>query len=67
MQTATPAAEAAEFGNRLARLEGVVEQLDKRMASLEVRMASLEATMRWIIGLQFTTLITLGTLILVKL
>lgn len=67
MQTATPAGEAADFGARIARLEGVVEQLNVRMASLEARMASLETGQRWIVGIQFTTLIALGTLILVKL
>ena len=67
MQTATPAAEAADFGARLSalearmsRLEGIVEQLDRRLTNIE-------ATLRWIIGIQVTTLLTLGTLILVKL
>ncbi|MDE2888043.1 MAG: hypothetical protein OXR72_07490 [Gemmatimonadota bacterium] len=71
MQTTTS---AADFDNRLSavesrlsRLEGIVEQIDKRMASLETRMASLETGQRWIVGIQFTTLIALGTLILVKL
>lgn len=74
MQAATPAGEAANFGDRLSavesclsRLEGIVEQLNVRMASLEARMASLESGQRWIVGIQFTTLIALGTLILVKL
>ncbi len=67
MQTATPAAELADFGARLSalearlsRLEGIVEQLDRRLTNIE-------ATLRWIIGIQVTTLLTLGTLILVKL
>ena len=74
MQAEKPDAEAADFGDRLSavesrlsRLEGVVEQLNVRMTSLEARMANLETGQRWIVGIQFTTLITLGTLILVKL
>ena len=92
MQTATPppagqppqagAAETAEFGNRLSRLEGISEQMDKRLESIEAsqrqgfadvgaRLANLESRVesgfRWMIGIQFTTLIALGSLILVKL
>ena len=78
MQTATPAAEAADFGNRLSavesrlsRVEGIVEQMDKRLTAIEQRLANLESRVesgfRWIIGIQFATLVALGTLILVKL
>ena len=63
--TNPPAANNLEA--RVARLEGVVEQLNIRIASLEQRMASLETGQRWIIGIQITTLLTLGSLILVKL
>lgn len=81
MPTAKPAAEA-DFDARLSRLEGIVEQLSQRMAGIETRMASIETRMdagfrdvhrridagfRWMIGIQITTLIALGTLILVKL
>ena len=75
MATVTP---PADFGAKIGRLEGVVEQLNERMASLEQRMAALEQRMGnlesgqrqgffWIVGIQVTTLLTLGTLILVKL
>ena len=71
MQTAPP---SADFSARISRLEGVVEQMNARLASLEsriagieVRMASIEAGQRWIIGIQVTTILSLGTLILVKL
>ena len=74
MQTATPTAETADFGNRLSavesrlsHLEGIVEQMDKRLTAVEQRLATVERRLDWIIGLQFTTLIALGTLILVKL
>ena len=76
MNTATP-----DFDARLSRVEGTVEQLSQRMASLETRMGNLETRMdqgfrevnarmdsgfRWIVGIQFTTLVALGTLILFK-
>ena len=79
MQTATP---AGDFDARLSRVEGNVEQLSQRMASIEARMTNLETRVdqgfrevnarldnvfRWIVGIQFTTFIALGTLILFKL
>ncbi len=68
MQAATP---QADFDARLSRLEGVIEQMDQRLTAIEARLTNLEARMdsgfRWIIGIQFTSLVALGTLILVKL
>lgn len=75
MATATP---PADFGARLtnletrmARLEGIVEQFGARLTSIEQRLVNLESRVdsgfRWMIGIQFTSLIALGTLILVKL
>lgn len=71
MQTAPP---SGDSNARISRLEGVVEQMNARLASLEslfagieARMASIEAGQRWIIGIQVTTILSLGTLILVKL
>ena len=66
---------------RLSRLEGAMEQingrftsLEARMGSIEARMASIEARMagigvgqRWIIGIQVSTILTLGALIFAKL
>ena len=67
-----------DHGERLARVEGAVEQingtlqqLSARLDSLErqlsARLDSLEKRINWLIGFQFTTLIALGTLILFKL
>ena len=62
------------FAVRMARLEGVYEQIDKRLGSLDGRMASLErtvnertdrveqkldATFRWVIGIVLVNSITL--------
>ena len=69
---------AGDHGERLARVEGAVEQinatlqqLSARFNSLEnhtsARFDSLEKRVNWLIGFQFTTLVTLGTLILLKL
>ena len=68
----------SDHGERLARVEGAVEQingtlqqLSARLDSLErqlsARLDSLEKRINWLIGFQFTTLIALGTLILFKL
>lgn len=66
---------------RLSRLEGAMEQINGRFTSLEARMGSIEAGMgsiearmgsieagqRWIIGIQVSTILSLGALILMKL
>ena len=44
----------------IGRLEGIAEQLDRRLDNIE-------RGQRWIIGIQITTLIALGTLILSRL
>lgn len=60
-----------DFDARISRLEGTVDQMNARLTAIESRLANLETRLdggfRWIIGIQFTTLIALGTLILVKL
>lgn len=75
MQVPTPQDKLAEFDARLSRIEGIVEQISTRLTSLENRVEQLQnaarTDFRWLIGImistQLTTLITLGTLILVKL
>ena len=72
MQTTTP---AGDFDARLSRVEGIVEQQSQRLAALETRVdagfrevnARLDSGFRWIVGIQFTPLVALGTLILLKL
>ena len=72
MQTTTP---AGDFDARLSRVEGFVEQQSQRLTALETRVdagfrevnARLDSGFRWIVGIQFTTLVALGTLILLKL
>lgn len=55
---------------RLARLEGIVEQMNQRLTSLESRLSNLETRVdngfRWVIGIQVTSLLALGTLILFR-
>ena len=69
---------AGDHGERLSPVEGPVEQINGTLQRLSARLDSterrtnarfdsLEKRINWLIGLQFTTLVTLGTLILLKL
>ena len=58
---------AGDHGERVARVEGAVEQINATLQQLSARFDSLEKRINWLIGFQFTTLVTLGTLILLKL
>ena len=60
MQIPTPGEKLAEYDARLSRIEGIVEQMN-------IRLIGLESGIRWVIGIQITTLLSLGTLILFKL
>lgn len=51
---------------RMARVEGVLEQPDKRMSSLEVRLNHLEAWLRWMLGILITMWITIILSIILK-
>lgn len=70
---AMPTAESqlADHHARISRLEAIAEQNNHRLTSIENRLTSMENRADrhfiWIIGIQFTTLVTLGTLILLKL
>ena len=70
--------DVGELSERQARLEGVIEQLDRRLTNIEQgqrdlgnRMESelrdLRMGQRWIIGLLFTSWLTTVGLILYKL
>ena len=71
MQVPTPQDKLAEFDARLSRIEGIVEQISTRLTSLENRVGQIQHAARtdfcWLVGIQVTTIVTLGTLILVKL
>ena len=67
-----------DHDRRIGRLEGIAEQLDRRLDSIEKRIDGVERAVadlarrmdsqfRWMVGLQITTLIALGTLILTRL
>ena len=62
-----PITQAQDHDRRIGRLEGIAEQLDRRLDSIERALQDVRATQRWIIGIQLTTLIALGTLILSRL
>ena len=52
-----PITQDQDQDRRLGRLEGIAEQLN-------YRLDSLERGQRWIIGIQITTLIAIGSLLL---
>ena len=63
--------EVRELSERQARLDGVIEKLDRRLDSIERRMTALEASMRhgffWLIGLMFMSWLSIVGLTLWKL
>ena len=77
MQTPTPDKiekledKVTDLASRVSRIEGILEQMSIRLTRLAERMeqgfAEIRRDFRWMIGIQFTTLVTLGTLILLKL
>ena len=69
-----PITQAQDHDRRIGRLEGIAEQLDRRLDSIERAIAeqgrridALNSRIYWVIGIQLTTLIALGTLILTRL
>ncbi len=66
MQIPTSQDKLAEFDARLSRIEGINEQMNTRLTSVEQGQRDLRTDIRWVIGIQITTLLTLGTLILFK-
>ncbi len=74
-----PVTQAQDHDRRIGRLEGIAEQLDRRLDAIErtmsenfravqARLDGIEqrqaAAFLWLVGIQLTTLIALGTLIL---
>ena len=70
--------EVRELSERQARLEGIIEQMDRRFESIdrrldviERRLVTLESSLRqgffWIVGLMFTSWLSIVGLILWKL
>ena len=55
----------------LSRLEGINEQINHRLDQMQQQMNQMQQQMnqqfRWLVGIQLTTLLALGTLILSKL
>ncbi len=59
-----------DLSDRMSRMEGSAEQQGRQINSIDTRLTNLEArfftALCWIVGIQITTLLTLGTLILFK-
>lgn len=64
MELAVVENKLSEFDARLSRVEGIVEQIDARLGKLESQFFT---AFIWLLGVQITSFITLGTLILLKL
>lgn len=58
-----PITQTQDHDRRLGRLEGIAEQLDRRLEAIERRIDALDRGQRWMIGIQITTLIALGSLL----
>lgn len=60
-----------DLADRMSRMEGSADQQSRQINSIDTRLTNLEArfftALCWIVGIQITTLLTLGTLILFKL
>ena len=71
MQLQSVETKISDLDARLSRIEGIAEQLTERMNNVEAELRAIRQdarqNMRWIVGIQLTTLVTLGTLILLKL
>ena len=71
MAMPTVESQLADHQARTSRLKAIAEQNNHRLTSIENRLTSMENRADrhfiWIIGIQLTTLVTLGTLILLKL
>jgi len=57
--------------SRVASLEAVQAQVNERLGNIEAELRDLrkevQSNMRWIVGIQLTSFVALGTLILFKL
>ena len=58
-----PLTQAQDHDRRIGRLEGIAEQLNYRLDAIERAVADVRVTLRWVIGIQNTTLIALGGLL----
>ena len=53
-----------DLDSRQARLEGVIEQVNERLNSIDRRLDGQQHWLRWIVGIQITSFVTLGSLIM---
>ena len=55
--------QAQDHDRRIGWLEGIAEQLNYRLDAIERAVADVRVTLRWVIGIQITTLIAIGSLL----
>jgi len=69
-----PITQVQDHEGRLGRLEGIVEQLDRRLDGMEKRLDRIEQAIvevnrridsltRWLVGMQLASLLALGSLL----
>lgn len=62
-----PLTQTQDHARRIGRLEGTVEQLDRRLDAIERAIAELRGevrtSIRWLIGIQIASLIAIGSLL----
>ena len=58
-----PLTQAQDHDRRIGQLEGIAEQLNYRLDPIERAVADVRVTLRWVIGIQITTLIAIGSLL----
>lgn len=58
-----PLTQVQDHDRRIGRLEGIAEQLNYRLDAIERAVADVRVTLRWVIGIQITTLIAIGSLL----
>ena len=58
-----PLTQAQDHDRRIGWLEGIAEQLNYRLDAIERAVADVRVTLRWVIGIQITTLIAIGSLL----
>lgn len=64
MSEREPITQAQDHDRRIGRLEGIAEQLDRRLDGIERALAEVRGSIRWLIGIQFGMVGLLITILL---
>ncbi len=53
-----------EHEGRIAKLEGIVEEIGNRLSAIETQLGDIRASLRWMVGIQISMLLVLIGLLL---